>query len=404
MANIVGGVTSINNPRTNWAQTDAKKADYLKNKPPVANALKGNKAGAIISADDVSPVEHELDVKVRSKNIIPFPYAYQHREIGGLTVTHNADGSLVFNGTSTGGVGFVFKSEDDKTPIKFQEDVILSLTTEGTSPGTTIQARIVKQSGGVTYSESLIPKGSVVDRIYIQISKGTCENFVVKPQLEYGTVATEWVSPTISIEGTKVTRRGKNFFDMSKIATTNNITNYGVVNNNDGTITVYVRTGDNSTYDGARSTLRNYAPYLEVGETYVLNAKTTSTTRAIYSPASGTWAFGTAKTITEAMLDSPISWYAHDGNGNDHDRISIISEIQIEKGSKPTECESYFEKVEATADAMGRIHGITSAHPTMEIITDNENAVIECAYNRDASKVITDIETKLNTLIATIGG
>ena len=34
-----------------------------------ANALKGHKTGAVISADDVSPVEHELDVKVSSKNL-----------------------------------------------------------------------------------------------------------------------------------------------------------------------------------------------------------------------------------------------------------------------------------------------------------------------------------------------
>ena len=64
MANIVGGVTSINNPRTNWAQTDAKKADFLKNKPSVANALKGKKTGEVVSLDDVSPIEHNLNVKI----------------------------------------------------------------------------------------------------------------------------------------------------------------------------------------------------------------------------------------------------------------------------------------------------------------------------------------------------
>ena len=33
MASIVGGVTSINNPKTDYNQTDPNKADYLKNKP-----------------------------------------------------------------------------------------------------------------------------------------------------------------------------------------------------------------------------------------------------------------------------------------------------------------------------------------------------------------------------------
>lgn len=34
-----------------------------------ANALRGTMSGALVSADDVSPMEHELDVKVRSKNL-----------------------------------------------------------------------------------------------------------------------------------------------------------------------------------------------------------------------------------------------------------------------------------------------------------------------------------------------
>jgi hypothetical protein len=60
--------------------------------------------------------------------------------------------------------------------------------------------------------------------------------------------------------------------------------------------------------------------------------------------------------------------------------------------------------VEAVADADGNVEGLTSHAPNMILITDNNKAVIECEYNRDANKVITDLETKLNTLIATIGG
>lgn len=48
----------------------SKKADkeYVDNN--FANALKGNKIGQSVTLDDVSPIEHMVDVKVKSKNII----------------------------------------------------------------------------------------------------------------------------------------------------------------------------------------------------------------------------------------------------------------------------------------------------------------------------------------------
>lgn len=49
----------------------AKEADTSKKyaNNVFANALKGHKTGAVISADDVSPVEHELDIKITGENV-----------------------------------------------------------------------------------------------------------------------------------------------------------------------------------------------------------------------------------------------------------------------------------------------------------------------------------------------
>ena len=360
-----------------------------------ANALKGHKSGATISADDVSPIEHELDIKVKSKNIIPFPYAYQHREIGGLTVIHNADGSLVFNGTSPAGVGFFFKNENDNTPIVFQEDAIVSLTTEGVSPVVSTMIRIVNPNGGSTYSNDLILKGSVVDRIYIQMPMGTYENFVVKPQLEYGTVATEWTSPLTSVEGTKVRRRGKNFFNIANVATTANVgtTKKGIVNNNDGTITVHVPKNETSTYDGNINTLRAYAPNLEIGKTYTLNAKSTGTVKSIYlQQCAKSWKFGGSLLIDDTILDSKVCWYtSNEADVKATDRTATISEIQIEESETPTDYEPYFEPIEVEVDNNGVASGVVSVSPSMYIDTDNENACIECEYNRDINKAFDKI-------------
>lgn len=42
-------------------------------KNEVANALKGSASGSVVAMTDISPLEHELEVKVSRKNLIPYP-------------------------------------------------------------------------------------------------------------------------------------------------------------------------------------------------------------------------------------------------------------------------------------------------------------------------------------------
>lgn len=287
MANIVGGVTSINNPRTNWAQTDAKKADFLKNKPAVANALKGHKSGQSVSASDVSPIEHELDIKITGENV----------------------------------------------------------------------------------------------------------------------------------EGTKVTRLGKNFADLKGLdykkkhkAVTNTSSGYEIDTKNN--IIITTSSTDKSGYSYVRTDIKlsELCPEARVGMTMRLSVidsyseGATAGYLCIYlEQAAAAWGFSGAKsviTITQKMLDSNVVFYA----SPTLNAVRTISNFQIELGDTATEYEPYKDSAEAVADEDGNVSGLMSLSPNMTLITDNESAVIECAYNRDADKVITDIETKLNTLIATIGG
>ena len=80
------------------------KADYTL----VSNALKGNKSGETVVLDDVSPLEHNLKVKVSGgttlrkcgKNILPYPYLENESEVEGITYTVNSDGSITATGTA----------------------------------------------------------------------------------------------------------------------------------------------------------------------------------------------------------------------------------------------------------------------------------------------------------------
>lgn len=84
--------------------------------------------------------------------------------------------------------------------------------------------------------------------------------------------------------------------------------------------------------------------------------------------------------------------------------VDLIFKPMIEVGAGDKVYEPYIEPIEYPVSVDGTVEGVNPIYPTTTLITDTAGAVIDCTYNRDANKVITDLETKLNTLIATIGG
>ena len=118
---IIGDIAGVPNPKSDWLQNDERKADYIKNKPDLsayANALKGNASGDVVGIKDISPIEHNLSVKLSSdtvtdlstvtlmamgKNILPYPYYSKMQTMNGVTFTVNDDGSVTANGLSCAG-------------------------------------------------------------------------------------------------------------------------------------------------------------------------------------------------------------------------------------------------------------------------------------------------------------
>ncbi len=153
----------------------------------------------------------------------------------------------------------------------------------------------------------------------------------------------EWVNPDdhtsdcllMDIRG-YAPKRSPNLFDISKVPNTSRI-----VNNGDGTITVYGNSNSTSVK------LFELAPDIVVGDTYTLNFDSTNNFgRYIYLyyhngttglPTSGTvWNIRTSRTITPEMLDGFVYFYSGDNNGH-----AIISNIQIERGTIATPYQPY---------------------------------------------------------------
>ena len=92
-----------NNSEVNEAL--GKKADKVE----VANTLKGNVIGEIVSMDDVSPIDHTVKVRCSvsgakitrcGDNLLSYPYYHTTRTSSGVTFTDNGDGSITLNGTA----------------------------------------------------------------------------------------------------------------------------------------------------------------------------------------------------------------------------------------------------------------------------------------------------------------
>lgn len=129
----------------------------------------------------------------------------------------------------------------------------------------------------------------------------------------------------------QVSTRGVNLFDVSKV-----VFNSQVINNGNGSIKVIADESNNGFSANTPNTLKDYCPLLIAGQTYTLSANTAATTKQIYLKESGTvWTYGQSVQITKEMLDSVVLFYS------DVNKTSIISNIQIEKGSTATAYEPY---------------------------------------------------------------
>lgn len=298
-----------------------------------ASAIKNTLRGEVLTANDVSPIEHNLKVNVESKNLIPYPYPDVSNTNNGVTFTDNGDGSITANGTATGGMATFNLLLTAQNPA-LGEAYTLSGCPAGGSD-TTYRLRFL--SGNISDTGEgntfVLQNASMLK---IQIFEGTTvENILFKPQLEKGTTQTTWTKNINYFSAVEV--KSKNlipypFYDTT--ATRNGIT---FTDNGDGTITA------NGTATGGMAAfeIANSGSYITLGETYTL---------------SGCPAGGTENTYRLRFLNGGISDI---GNGNTfvaqyRPRLQIqifegttvnnlVFKPQLEGGTEQTSFESYFE-------------------------------------------------------------
>lgn len=86
--------------------TDSAKAEVMETVSKSANALKETASGEIVAIDDVSPIFHTVNVKVKSKNLITYPFISNAPNPNNVTFTVNTDQTITVNGTPTVNTSF----------------------------------------------------------------------------------------------------------------------------------------------------------------------------------------------------------------------------------------------------------------------------------------------------------
>ena len=251
--------------------------------------------------------------------------------------------------------------------------------------------RAALQPGTVASSDTF---DSLVRKVVVNVEGNLFTN-ALKGQASGAPLQINDVSPLAHNPDVRV--HGKNLFNYARMDFANRA---GALTDN-GNNSVTVKTPEGSSAVSTKATLRQLAPTLKVGKTYILSFVSDGTDKFIYlSITQRGWNNKGVLSVTEGDLDSTVFLYASGVS-----TTATISNIQIEEGTTSTPYEPWVDPTgfkvtdgkgnTYTPNSDGYVEGVTSTSPTMTLSLDKEGAVIDCEYNRDLTAVISKLEAAL---------
>lgn len=357
-------------------RTSIKTKEYGNNK--CSGALRGTQSGSAVALDDVSPLDHKIAVKVRSKNLIPYPYPVSSQTINGVTFTINEDGSITANGTASGDDALFnfIPWKPSQLAIKKGTYYTLSGCPKGGSLAT-YRLSYSSDPGGQDMHDigdgvtRLCTEDAEAYAIYVGIRNGaTVNNLVFKPQFEIGATATSYFPCVSDTEVINLNICGKNLLPTNRVEA--GIDNGKVLFS--GSLT-----GDFVFSHKLNLEAKNNATIFQ----YTLDGVTYNTTKW-----STTRSF--SGTLTKIVF---LNWIgATEGS---------IDDIQLEVGTVKTEFEPYqpgFNIATTTSEKPE----LTPLAENMSITSNNPGVLVEVKYNKDPNKVIDNFVKAIISLGGTI--
>ena len=366
----------------------------------LANAVKGNLSGAVVFADDVSPVEHSPSVWVHGKNLF---------DTSQIAVQANTD-NIYISAVGEGYIDITTKEAYDGnghcvTWVKLKDlcpqmQAGKRYALSGTTTAWNKMIYLKEIDLFWSYGTRLVVTEEMLEctvgfyglNSLREQGFGTCR--ISNIQCEEGYDITEY-TPYIDPATVTVRQCGKNVFGVAAKSQTINGVTFTV--NADGSVTAN-GTATKATFIGLGSLVlipdEKYrlsgSPAGSGFDTYLLYIHNNTTGADIYDTGEG-------KVFTgkEGDLGVTIAVYAGNTVNNLIFRPMVVYGEES-GGFEPYNGTGYIP----TAD--GTVPGITSLSPSMTILTDTEGVIVECEYNRDTNKVIEKVTNAIKALGGTI--
>ena len=382
------------------AECETARADLVGVKNIFANGIKGNLSGAVVHADDVSPVEHNPEVWVHGKNLAKRTNENKTETNSGITYTVLEDGRVSASGTATGTAYYIINNSTDwayQIPIKKGIYTIPKAPIDGCRISVGIREnqnteRVLYYSTPTnTVTFEVTSNEARFDMILCVDTGKTVNGAIFEPQLEKGDTATEY-EPYVAPETMTVRRCGKNIYKVTaKTQTTNGLT---FTVNSDGSV-IANGTAEKTTFFslGTLNVIPDETYFLSGSpngsafDTYMLYIHNNTTGSDIYDLGQGN---------------------DFDGKSGDQGLVIVVYSgvtvnnlkfyPMVEYGSEGGNFEAY-NGTDFTPSADGTVEGITSLSPNMTILTDTEGAIVECEYIKDTNKVVQKLADALGITI-----
>ena len=398
------------------AETAVSAAEVLSataiNMKDVSNALKGSASGKVVAIKDVSPLPHDVTVKVSGGDteggeVLTKTETLSTKDAAVLLDNPASSVRVVVSGGAYCVGGLVpTVSSDDLTVSGVREQLALWPTwSYGEAPGVydleyTISGDTLSWSGVKYYASDSSMNEAVSGSVELsttgQMITGFCQVYDLSEDNPYAeSPEYDQLDMTVEVyEGTssvQLTVLGKNlipypyaeYFERRGITFTPNA---------DGTVTV---NGQNDGTGTARLTFTHTNWDLPLGKYMMHSGHNVCIASAQILRANGSYNYTSNNSFTLNEGDKITGmWVQVLAADSDVVFDNVIVKPQLECGTVATEFESYREPVTYTPKSDGEI-SIASVYPSMTFIPDTEGVALSVEYNRDINKAFAELQAAL---------
>lgn len=362
-------------------------------------ALTGLSNGEILCLNNISPVEHQIELTAGSKNLLNLTLA---KNAQFFTVTEKTENKIcatapnaennqpvldLFNaklpaGTYTLSCSISLENVPDAADnvsadrrneiLVFKDGTFITKTGAITADGT-----YFKQLSFTLPAEATVHVGWYRNVCDIKPDDSLYKVTLSNVQLEFGETATAYTPYLASLAGVRVTRYGKNLFNpaTAELTDAQKTANGVTFTAASGSVDVKLPAG---TYSISFKRNKN-------GVLYLRNGKTKS---------------GYFSQIGAAETSATFN-YTADADG--YLRISSfttgleLANLQIERSSAATAYEPFTAKV-YTADQNGSFAGVTSLYPVTTLLPGSTGVSLTAKYNKDINKAFAALQQAIISL------